>query len=54
MKAGIMKHVNILQGIGAAISDQEKRHDLDTIAAIDNLFIATVHGGFGSHTKLAN
>lgn len=42
INAGMLQQNVILRKVCAAIADEKKRHHLDTVAAIDNLFMSTV------------
>lgn len=42
IEAGILQQGLMLRKISAAIADEDKRNHLDTVAAIDNLFMSTV------------
>lgn len=42
IEAGLLQKGAMLRKISAAIADENKRHNLDTVAAIDNLFASTV------------
>lgn len=48
IQAGMLQHGRALRGVLAAIRDEKKRNEMDTLAAINNIAMFSVNGFFTS------